>query len=335
MTSTSSQLAIRPIHYNGEGWNIGRLQDEVGRIRADQNTVLGELEKLRARSGTVAAELGQEMEKLSALSRELVHTRRRPHHESLRSRLARVFGRAPLTGSSIERLLKEQYTVASVRVRESADAADRLKEIENTLRRDLEGINERIHTAAENREKALAYVQELERMLNEREAEQQRCTTTNGAEYRSITASLDRLRGLVAEHRTQAMLFGSAEERLDRLRESTSALAHLVSDLYADIARYVGAASLELDRVGSQIQAIGAAADAAVVLLEMKRSVELLGTSVRETSRFISETQVYLRSHIDKLVDDLHIFDEQTVRLLEQNRRESHALADLSRELEQ
>jgi hypothetical protein len=82
---------------------------------------------------------------------------------------------------------------------------------------------------------------------------------------------------------------------------------------------YVTAASEKLDLLSGQIQAIGAAADASMVMLELKESLDALTESVNHTTRFVSETQVYFRDNVDRMVEELTLYDAETEALLSQN----------------
>jgi hypothetical protein len=108
-------------------------------------------------------------------------------------------------------------------------------------------------------------------------------------------------------------LFSTAEDRLVRLQDNTRMLAQTISQLQSDISLYVTVASEKLDLIAGQIQAIGAAADASMVMLELKQSLEAMTESVNHTTRFVSETQAYFRNNVDQMVNELDLYDTETV----------------------
>ncbi|MEC9399555.1 MAG: hypothetical protein VX475_18140, partial [Myxococcota bacterium] len=78
-------------------------------------------------------------------------------------------------------------------------------------------------------------------------------------------------------------------------------------------------ASEKLDLIAGQIQAIGAAADASMVMLELKQSLEAMTESVNHTTRFVSETQAYFRNNVDQMVNELDLYDTETETVLHGN----------------
>jgi hypothetical protein len=115
------------------------------------------------------------------------------------------------------------------------------------------------------------------------------------------------------------LLYGSAEERYARLKDNTRKLAETIRNLGNDIQQYTTAASIKLDMASAQIQAIGRAADASAVMLEMKRSLDVMTESMNVTTQFVSDTQIFFRTNLDTLIKDLDTFDETTTTVLEQN----------------
>jgi hypothetical protein len=140
-----------------------------------------------------------------------------------------------------------------------------------------------------------------------------------------MQADLDLARRRLAEHTTKLRLFGTAEERLSGLKQNTWKLGEVIGHLQTDVTRYVTAAGEKLDLIAGQIQAIGAAADASLVMLELKQSLEAMTESVQQTTRFVAETQAYFRDNVDRMVDDLQVYDAETQRVLTETATMSEA----------
>jgi hypothetical protein len=171
------------------------------------------------------------------------------------------------------------------------------------------------------------YVLELRELRTELEAkiELNRDTT----EERKLVMQLDKTRRLLAEHTTKLKLYNTAEERLDKLKRNTRQLAETIAHLQSDITRYVTAASEKMDLISGQIQAIGAAADASVVMLELKQSLDAMTESVNETTRFVAETQSYFRDNVDTMIEDLDLYDAETEEALRENNLHNQVMNDL------
>ena len=134
-----------------------------------------------------------------------------------------------------------------------------------------------------------------------------------------MEADVDRIQALLAEHSSNVQLYGAAENRYATLKDNTRKLAETIRNLRQDIRQYTTAASIKLDMASAQIQAIGRAADASVVMLEMKKSLDVMTESMNETTKFVSDTQVFFRQNLDQLVEELETFDASTSKLLDEN----------------
>ena len=99
-----------------------------------------------------------------------------------------------------------------------------------------------------------------------------------------------------------------------------------MTNLYTDIRKYVLTASEKLDDTAAQIQAIGTAADASIVLIDMKNSLDVMTRSMNETTQFVSETQLFLRENLDNLMSDLELYDADTQKLMEANLQRSREI---------
>ncbi|HEY8378609.1 MAG TPA: hypothetical protein VIK91_19080, partial [Nannocystis sp.] len=227
-----------------------------------------------------------------------------------------------LSQRSIEELLKQQYQISCRRVKEAAEYVDTLKQSEQDLYKEIDRINVKIVEMARNEREALNYVLELKNLEEQLLAEEQ-AVEAGSVEQRDIQANIDKVRAKLAEHSTNVQLYGSAEERYARLKENTRKLAETIRNLANDIQQYTTAASIKLDMASAQIQAIGRAADASTVMLEMKRSLDVMTESMNVTTQFVSDTQIFFRTNLDTLIKELDTFDETTTAVLEENLRKS------------
>ena len=172
--------------------------------------------------------------------------------------------------------------------------------------------------SSKNEEVAAERVLELSRLKDRLEIDHE-TAEVGSTEARELQARLDRVERKLAKHSTKLKLYASAEERLAKLQENTRQLAETIANLQSDITAYVTAASEKLDLIAGQIQAIGAAADASVVMLELKNSLDAMTESINHTTQFVSETQTYFRQNVDQMVDELELYDAETERVLDEN----------------
>lgn len=317
------------ITYAGEGISLRGLEDSITNERRRQDVQIEELSHLRSRNTELQSALSEEMERLRNLSTELQRSR-----EGKQSRLAEMFSWLPWvksttqTRQSIEELLRRQYEMSSVRLRQAADFADRLEVALVDLHDEVDRMNRKIVEAAQNEEAAAEFVVKLRDLKNDLEFEIAQAEPSSAAS-REMVSQLDRTRRLLAEHTTKLKLYSTAEERLETLKRNTRQLADTIGHLQSDITRYVTAASEKMDLIAGQIQAIGAAADAANVMLELKHSLDAMTESINYTTRFVADTQQYFRDNVDSMVDDLRLYDSETERVLNRNHLFNESLDDL------
>ncbi len=302
--------------YSGEGISVRHLEETIHMERARQNEHIGKLNNMRSRNAEIQQALSEEVDKLRDLSSQLKDRRERSAWKDLLSKLP-FFKSQQASQKSIEELLRRQYEISAMRVKEAAEFADRLDAAKADLYDEIERLNKKIIEYAGNDQEAAAAVLELSEAKSEYEMKLQ--LEEDGLERREVQAELDKIKRALSEHSARLKLFSTAEDRLARLQENTRMLAETISQLQSDITMYVTVASEKLDLIAGQIQAIGAAADASMVMLELKQSLEAMTESVNHTTRFVSETQAYFRNNVDQMVEELELYDSKTEQVLQGN----------------
>lgn len=327
MAKSSRQLLQQKVTYTGEGISVRALEETISKERALQDRRLQDLNDLRTRNTELQSALSEEMKRLREISKSLAQARED------KGVLHNLFKWLPWVKNpevqrrSIEDLLRRQYEISSVRLKEAAEFADRLEAAKIDLFDEIDRLNEKIVNSAENEEKAGMYVLELRELKTELEGKIELNRDT--AEERKLQMELDKTRRLLAEHTTKLKLYSTADDRLGKLKRNTRQLADTIAHLQSDITRYVTAASEKMDLISGQIQAIGAAADASVVMLELKQSLDAMTESVNETTRFVAETQTYFRENVDQMIDDLELYDAETEEVLKESIVHNQVMDDL------
>lgn len=320
----------KQVAYSGEGISVRSLEDTIHTERGLQNSKVEELKGLREQNVSISKSLAEEVGKLRKFSDYLDGTAvRGGFWGGLKEILSYIPGLRGLAISqrSIEELLKQQYQISARRVKEAAQYVDTLKESEQSLYQEIERINGKIVEAARNEERAVDHVLELKSLVEAIQAEKEQVEAGSVA-FRDLDAKEDKARARLAEHSSNLQLYGAAEERYASLKGNTKKLAETIRNLGQDISTYTNAASIKLDMASAQIQAIGTAADASVVLLELKRSLDVMTDSMNQTTQFVSETQLFFRKNLDSLIDELETFDATTSEVLEKNLGQSKKIEE-------
>lgn len=328
MADSKQQILSQEVVYSGEGISVRLLEETINTERQRQNVQLDDLNAMREKNLEIQQALSQEMGKLRELSEQLSQGRKK--RQLLKSVLSSLpwFKSEPISRRSIEELLRNQFEMSSLRLKQATELADRLEASKEELYDEIERLNQKIIDSAENEEVAADYVQNLKRLKDGIEANLA-LEDPSSVDGRHMQRELDRVRRKLAEHTTKLALYATAEERLAKLRTNTRQLAETIANLQSDITRYVVAASEKLDLIGGQIQAIGAAADASVVMLELKQSLDAMTESVNHTTRFVAETQAYFRENVDAMIDELELYDSETQKVLDENLIYTQSLGEL------
>ncbi len=312
------ELLVAHESYSGGGISVRSLEESIQSERGRLDHKVDELNALRSRNGELQGALTEEIDKLREISEQL-HAQRgeQGFFQKMISKLPGFKDRLA-TRQSIEELLRRQYEMSAMRAKGAAEFSERLDVAKSDLFDEIDRLNGKIIEYARNERDAAANVLKLDERRTEVEgalalAEQ------GSLEAREHQAELDKLRRALAEHSALLKLFGTAEERLARLQENTRMLARTIAQLQSDISTYVTIAGEKLDLIAGQIQAIGAAADASMVMLELKKSLEAMTESVNYTTRFVSETQAYFRENVDDMVNELELYDTETEQVLVAN----------------
>jgi hypothetical protein len=330
MAETIDALLIKEVPYAGEAVSVSALEAALEAERGRQDGQVKALQAMQQRNVEVSASLAQEVAQLQRLSSYMAQGRVSTSvWGRFREAMARIPGFAGLavTPQSVEEALRHQYEASLLRVKEAAELADRLAVAESQLHDEIERLNTKIIDSARNEGLAADHVLALQRERDQLEL----VVETAGDEdpkAREHQRTIDRIRRVLADHSVRLQLYHTAESRLSRLTDSTRLLIETIQNLRSDITQYVTAASEKLDLVAGQIRAIGTAADASVVMLEMKRSLDAMTEALDQTTRFVADTQLYFRQSLPNLLDDLDVYDEQTRAALQRNLEVSQALED-------
>jgi hypothetical protein len=333
MTAGSKSITdvlSRDVAYSGEGISVRSLEENIQQERTVQDGKVSELQGLRERNVQIQTAMTDELKKLRKFSDYLDGT---ATGGGFLAGFKEVLSYIPglrsiaISNRSIEELLKQQYQISAKRVKEAAEYCDILKQSEQELYTEINRINGKIVEAAENERRALEYVLELRDMQEGLDAQLQ-ALEAGSVEARKIETDKDRVQALLSTHSSNVQLYGAAEDRYASLKENTRKLAETIRNLAQDIQQYTTAASIKLDMASAQIQAIGRAADASVVMLEMKKSLDVMTESMNVTTQFVSDTQIFFRQNLDRLVEELETFDEGTSALLDENLKKSKEIEE-------
>lgn len=326
------ETIAKKYRYKGEPISVRSLESTISTERERRNVTVEELKVLREENDSLNRNLAEELRRLRKISD---YFSKGAMKGSVWMRLKELLSYIPglksslLTRRSIEDLLKQQYEISAKRVKEAADYSDRLKAAEQDLFGEIDRLNRKIIESAENEAVAADAVLELRDNLAAKRQALETTAGTQDAAYRKLQAEVDEVKQALSEHSALLELYSSAEDRLARLKTNTSRLQKIMTNLHTEIRKYVLLASENLDDVLARIQAIGTAADATVVLLNMKQALDEMTASMNRIAAFVSETQIFLRKNLDSLISDLEGYDVETQKIMQANLEKSQVIEQI------
>ena len=321
------EVRIRVRESDNDALTHERIEEEIRAHRGRQRVRVETLQEIRTQQAELRGALDQELGELKKLFTRLQEPDAQTHWWSrLGQRLSGLFADEGTERQSVEQLLRTQYDTSLLRLRQARELAARLDTIRADLYDEIDQLNGRMIASVRGADEC---AEGLLGLQMDRDALQQRLQgALSRVEQRELQAQADALRRHMAELSTQLQLNETCDERLGRLKQSTELLAQTIANLESDIRRYVGAATEKLDLVANQIQAVGAAADASLVLIDLKRSLDTLTSSMNDATRFVTEVQGFFHPHVYGLVSEMELYDAETRAHLEV----SHEFSQLSDE---
>ncbi|MFN3198947.1 MAG: hypothetical protein ACE366_11120 [Bradymonadia bacterium] len=337
MTDRAAHILERKVRYHRTDLSASGMESRLRRERRLLNGHIDTLRDLQGQNAEVQHALDEEMSRLKSLSTQVAEIGDRAQ-ESFWSRFRETLSFLPGLEApseelrSVEAMLREQYAHSLRRLREAADFADRLEAGEQDLYDEIERLGQEIIKASEDAEQAQGQVAELDVLIDELTARLSDCSP-GSRDARLIEARIDRARRQSTEHEGRRRLYQSTGARLATMKRTTTGLADTLGQLRSDISTYVHHASVRLDTVANQINAIGAAADAGVVVQDLVRALDGMNAALHEATAFVIQTQQYFRAHVDTLVADLDAKAHEEQALLAQAAAYNQAMDEI-REIE-
>ena len=295
--------------YRNEAPSQARLMERHQTLGTRHQTALTRVGDLARTQETVGQELSSELETLQVRG-EAVEELQAPSSQGFLDGIVRRFTRrrTMLERRSAAESLVKQYEAVSVRLRRASAFTDELRLAALQLQSEVQELHQQIDDARHDGALAARRLLELERRLVTLEGE-----TAELRERQDDTLRFE------LRQEAQAMELYQAAERMCRQHlEPAKALRDTVQHLYEEMSSFVLAASGTVDAAGRRIQALGTAADAPVVVTELRESLDELKHAMRATEAYLSQTE--------KLI--AHTLPELSARIEAEAHNDSFLLVD-------
>ncbi len=269
--------------YRSEAPTQERLVDRNEALRKSHARALAEVGKLAETQEEMGRALSDELASLSAQG-EAVEQLQDPGSQGLLDNLVRRFTRRRqlLARRSATEELVDRYEAVSTRLRRASAFTDELRLTALELQDEVQALHREIDDAAHDErlaaERVLALEEAIEALRSDRDAPDR-------------DRLLDTLRFELRQQGQVLELYRTTGDLCRQHLEPARALRDTVQKLQEEMQAFVLAATGQVDAAGRRIQALGAAADAPIVVGELQESLAELQEAMRATETYLSQTR--------------------------------------------
>lgn len=250
-------------------------------ILAHHKDAVARVDRLAVQQRQVGDELSRELTGLLAHRETLDAIEQKQRETGFLATLTRRFNARSelLARRSVAEKLLNRYEAVNARLAEAARFVDDLRLSSLELQQEVDRLHTELAEARDAEVQLAARISAIE------------------AELDAITEDPDaaqRIDRLIFEERTATtdLALWTARARIARQGlKPVRGLRDTVLGLHGDVARYVMAARATVQQAGVRIQALGAVADAAVVVSELQSSLDDLQHAVQATETYLRTTQ--------------------------------------------
>lgn len=322
-------LLTREIVYDGEGYTRDGLQAMVKEYQSRHAEDLSSLAELSKAHDDLAAEMIAELADQKNVW-EYVGNIVKVHNVG--SNMKGLLSKIPLLRDavpqrSVQELLEDKIEVAQRRVQQVANYLDTMHAQISALQDDITRLNKRMVVAAVNEEKAAKFVLELERALDEVQA-QLDAADEKSATVRELETKRDQLRQLIWREGARLRLYSNAEDRIASIVRMNNNFMEVITNLHANMQALYDTGNEVLDELQGNLAGLVTAAQASDLSLAMHQAMESLKTSVNKVAVLASETSLYLTQNVDRLTSQMQVYDDETQALVESNLRAERELKE-------
>jgi len=239
------------------------------------------IDRFAVQQRQVGDELDRELATLLEQSATLDALEERQRETGFLAALTRRFtARADLLArrSVAERLLRH-FEVVNGKLAQAAHVVDELRLTSLELQQDVDGLHAELAEATDEEVRLAARIAEIEDELDVITEDPTAARRIDQLMFEERTAATD-----VALWHARARIAREGLEPARTLRDD-------VLDLHGEMARFVTAARGAVGEAGRRIAAMGAAADAAVVVDELRASLDELQSAIGATEQYVASTR--------------------------------------------
>jgi hypothetical protein len=227
--------------------------------------------------------------------------------------------KALVPSRELKELLEEKIEIAQRRVQEVGNYLDVLQNDIKNLQEDVKRLNVKMVQAAQNEERASAYVLELDSYRKKLEDSLKALADPKTVQARELEAKISDVKRMMWEHGAKLRLYTNAENRLSAIINMNSNFLEIMTNLHSNMGSLYEAGNEVLNELHGNLAGLSSISKAGELSVEMHKSMESLKRSVNRLAVLASETSLYLTQNVDKLTSEMKIYDKGTEELVASN----------------
>ncbi|MBI5209747.1 MAG: hypothetical protein HY927_07245 [Elusimicrobia bacterium] len=317
---TVTDTLSRQVVYDGEGYTRDGLEKMLTDYQSKNTTDLQKFGELSEAYSRLSKEMAQDISEQKSVTEYLaglftfqdIGT----NLKGLLAKIPIVRGFAP--SRDLKELLGEKIEIAQTRVKEVGNYLDTLQADIKALQDDITRLNKKMVQAAHNEAKAATYVLELEELRKKLEASIA-ALDPKSVESREIQAKISEVKKTIWEHGAKLRLYSNAEDRLASIVKMNNNFLEIMTNLHANMTSLYESGNEVLNELHGNLAGLASISKAGELSVEMHRSMESLKKSVNRLASLASETSLFLAKNVDRMTDEMKIYDKETENLVESN----------------
>lgn len=271
----------RPPAYPREPLTQIELQERHAQLEERHKSSLQRVETLVRDQQNVSAHLNGGIAEMKAKGSELNALEHAATQTGVLATISRLLSRRGevLARRSISDALVQTHEKSVVDLRRAGALTDGLKRTAAELQREIDALHDERIIARQNLQLAAKRVMDLEEALDalDTSTQENREQREDALQFQERSVSAD-----------MALLQAHVDLCTDELTPA-KALRDTVQTMHEEMARFVLNANQAVNGAGRKIQALGMAADAATVVVELQESMTQLDLAMTETTRYLTQ----------------------------------------------
>jgi septal ring factor EnvC (AmiA/AmiB activator) len=318
-TTSASQAATsdvlkKQVVYDGEGYTRQSIEQMLTDYQGKQTLSLKKFEELSGAYQRLSKEMTVDIADQKSATEYLSNLFTL---KDVKTNIQGLIYKMPLVGQfapsrDLKQLLGEKVEIAQRRVQEVGNYLDVLQGDVKSLQDDIGRLNKKMVTAAQNRERAAAYVLELEKQRQVLEDQLKAVADPKSAQGRTLSAQINEVKSVIWEHGAKLRLFTNAADRLSAVIGMNNNFLEIMTNLDSNMSQLYEAGNEVLNELQGNLAGLSSISKAGELSVEMHKSMESLKESVNKLAVLASDTSLYLTQNIDRLTSDMKVYDKAT-----------------------